>query len=81
MKFFSNPIRWSENGLREGDLREGKSSNGYPPSSPLWPLMSTVNYIVRINKSDRFRDTGQCHLEYFGNIFWYIRIPGGNITY
>ncbi len=30
--FFSNsPIGWSENGLREGDLLEGKSAYGYTP--------------------------------------------------
>ncbi len=33
--FFQNPsIGWSENGLREGDLLEGKSAYGYPPLSP-----------------------------------------------
>ena len=34
-KIFQNPsIGWSENGLREGALLEGKSAYGYPPLPP-----------------------------------------------
>ncbi len=39
-KFSISPIGWSENGLREGDLLEGKSAYGHPPPPPpLCPRM------------------------------------------
>ena len=58
MNFFSNPhIGWSENGLREGDLLEGKSAYGYPLPLPTYGHSPTIPF-----SSSSFL-FGGCHFE------------------
>ncbi len=53
--FFSpNPsIGWSENGLRKGDLLEGKSAYGYPPPPPPLPTYALDKTESRERESEK----------------------------